>query len=105
VVRPDLQHGRMKGELTGGAHMAMTKERKDITAKMRKPEETAPCWRIRQGALGRWTKWGRWRPMGEVGQCGEAGPAGLDPRGGFKQNLISNFKGFGNLARLGEFLR
>jgi hypothetical protein len=40
-----------------------------------------------------------------VGRCTEAWTAGPDPKRRFKQNLILNFKGFRNLARLGEILQ
>jgi hypothetical protein len=40
-----------------------------------------------------------------VGEGGWHVKAGLDPRRRFKHNLILNFKGFGNLARLGEILK
>jgi hypothetical protein len=33
--------------------MAVTRERKDVTAGMRKPEEKVPFWRIHQGASSR----------------------------------------------------
>jgi hypothetical protein len=41
----------------------------------------------------------------EAAACEGAGLARPDPRRSFKQNLISNFKGFGNLVGHGEILQ
>jgi hypothetical protein len=86
---------RKKKGLMGGACVAVTGERKDVTTGVHELEGKAP--------FDKWAKRGGDGLRGKAGRCGRVGPAGLDPRRRFKQKLILEFQmnlDFGKTLRI-----
>jgi hypothetical protein len=87
-------------ELTSGAHMAVTRERKGVTARMHKSEEKMDFGECAKASRTGWVEWEA--AVGEARRVGVArvGPARLDPRRVFKWKLIFKFQINFDLARL-----
>jgi hypothetical protein len=84
--------GGKRKELTVGAHMAVTGEKKGITTGMHKPKEKTHFGEYAKVSRADWAEWGGGGQRGKAGRRGRVGPVGPDPRRGFKWKLIFEFQ-------------
>jgi hypothetical protein len=76
----------------GGARMAVTRERKCVTARVHKLEGKGPFGEYAKALWAEWAKQGGGDLRGKVDQRGRAGLTGLDPSRRFKWKLIFKFQ-------------